>query len=38
MTFDRPEVRTAGNAQFAADLGRAVAAINARDERARGPS
>jgi len=32
MTFDRPEVLNAGNAQFAADLGRAVAAINARDD------
>src|SRR5262245_25931041 len=31
MTFDRPEVLNAGNAQFAADLGRAVAAIDARD-------
>jgi hypothetical protein len=29
MTFDRPEVLNADNAQFAADLGRAVAAINA---------
>ena len=32
MTFDRPEVLNAGNAQFAADLGRAVAAIGARDD------
>src|SRR5262245_139207 len=32
MTFDRPEVLNAGNAQFAADLGRAVAAIDARDD------
>jgi enoyl-CoA hydratase/carnithine racemase len=32
MTFDRPEVLNAGNARFAADLGRAVAAINARDD------
>src|SRR5437879_8593056 len=32
MTFDRPEVLNAGNAQFAADLGHAVAAINARDD------
>src|SRR4029453_17113866 len=30
MTFDRPEVLIAGNARFAADLGRAVAAIDAR--------
>src|SRR4030095_14754410 len=32
MTFDRPEVLNAGNAQFAADLGRAVATIDARDD------
>ena len=32
MTFDRPEVLNAGNAQFVADLGRAVAAIDARDD------
>ena len=29
MTFDRPEVLNAGNAQFAGDLRRAVAAIDA---------
>jgi enoyl-CoA hydratase/carnithine racemase len=32
LTFDRPEVLNAGNAQFAADLGRAVTAIDARDD------
>src|SRR4029450_1556176 len=32
MTFDRPEVLNPGNTQFAADLGRAVAAIDARDD------
>jgi enoyl-CoA hydratase/carnithine racemase len=32
MTFNRPEVLNAGNAQFAADLGAAVAAIAARPD------
>lgn len=32
MTFDRPEVLNAGNARFASDLGRAVAALDARDD------